>query len=128
MYSLSIKKILPKYNFITFALILCFKSNCYSQIKPFDFNLITGSKDISVGKVDGITQDKFGYMWFVDQGNNQLVKYDGYRMKVFKTHPSDTNSIKPSGFECIAADSLGNVWFPVNNGVDKINSSTGVIT
>jgi Fic family protein len=66
-------------------IFFCFLStDIPAQVKPFDFNLIAGNKDISVGKVDGITQDKYGYMWFVDQGNSQLVRYDGYRMKVFK--------------------------------------------
>src|ERR1051326_1079870 len=98
----------------------------YAQEKPLAFNLVTASKSVSVGKITSITQDKWGFMWFVDQGNSQLIKYDGYRMKVFKTNSSDSNSISTSGFECIAADSLGNIWFPTNGGVDKLNSNTGV--
>jgi len=109
------------------TLLLCSKEIC-AQEKPLAFNLVTGSKDVSVGKVTGITQDKWGYMWFVDQGNHRLIRYDGYRMRVFKHNPSDTNSINPGHFECIAANSSGNVWLPVDGGVDKINSATGVVT
>jgi ligand-binding sensor domain-containing protein len=110
-------------------LFLCLLSKEISaQEKPFAFNLLTGSKDVTLGKINGITQDKWGYMWFVDNGNSQLVRYDGYRMKVFKNNPADTNSINRSDFECIAADSVGNVWFLVYAGMDKINSATGIVT
>ncbi|WP_202552444.1 sensor histidine kinase [Ginsengibacter hankyongi] len=99
-----------------------------AQEKPFAFNLVTGSKDLTLGKITGITQDKWGYMWFVDQGNNQVERYDGYRMKIFKNNPFDTNSIHSFGLENIAADSSGNVWLPVSGEVDKINSATGIVT
>ena len=67
-------------------------------------------------------------MWFLDQGNDQLVRYDGYRMKVFKHNPADSNSINVNGFESFAADSSGNIWLPVLTGIDKINSATGNVT
>lgn len=108
--------------------LFLFSKEIIAQEKPFAFNVITGSKNVSFGKINGITQDKWGYMWFVDQSNSQLIKYDGYRMKAYKHNPADINSINPGGFECIAADSLGNVWLPVDGGVDKLNSNTGVAT
>src|ERR1019366_8997689 len=114
---------------LCFFIFLCLLSKeILAQLKPFAFNLLTGSKDVTLGKINSITQDKWGYMWFVDQGNSQLVRYDGYRMKVFKNNPADTNSINRSDFECIASDSVGNVWFQVSTGIDKINSATGIVT
>ena len=111
-----------------FIFLFFLSKEIFAQEKPLAFKLVTGSQNVSVGKINGITQDKWGYMWFVDNGNRYLIRYDGYRMEKYKHNPSDTNSINISGFECIAADSLGNVWFPVDGGVDKINSITGVAT
>ena len=110
-------------------LFLCLLSKDISaQEKPFVFNLVSGSKDVTLGKISCITQDTWGYMWFVDQGNNQVERYDGYRMKVFKNSPFDANSIRSYGFENIAADSSGNVWLPFPGYVDKINSASGIVT
>ena len=116
-----------QYRLCLFIFLLLSKE-IFAQEKPLAFKLITGNKDVSLGKINGITQDKWGYMWFADQGNFQLIRYDGYRMKVFKNNPADSNSINKSSFECIAADSVGNVWLPSDGGVDKINSRTGIVT
>ena len=99
----------------------------FSQEKPLAFIRVAGVQNVSVGKITGITQDKWGYMWFVDQPN-YLIRYDGYRMETYKHNPNDSNSINIGGFECIAADSIGNIWLPVDGGVDKINSITGNVT
>jgi signal transduction histidine kinase/ligand-binding sensor domain-containing protein len=112
---------------LLFAL-LCISKNIFAQEAPLQFTVLTGNKDVSLGKITCITQDTWGYMWFLDQGNSQLVRYDGYRMKVFRYNPADTNSIRPTVFESFAADSSGNIWLPVRDGIDKINSATGGIT
>ena len=119
----------PRICLIFFISLFLFSKEISAQQKPFAFKLITGSKDVSLGKIAGITQDKWGYMWFVDQTYNQLIRYDGYRMKIFKTNPADTNTINStSGIENIAADTSGNIWLPAGGGVDKLNSSTGIVT
>jgi hypothetical protein len=37
------------------------------QKAQLDFNLVTGASGITLGKIYGITQDKWGYIWFGDQ-------------------------------------------------------------
>ena len=118
----------PGYCSYFFFILFLFSKECLAQKAPLDFNLVGGSNDISIGKILGITQDKLGYMWFCDQTNSCLIRYDGYRMKVYSNDPKDSNSIAASGFECFAADSLGNIWLPVNDGVDKLNPITGIST
>src|SRR3954468_5246339 len=103
-------------------LIVLFSKAVLSQSLPFAFNVVAGSKDVSLVKINGITQDSWGYMWFVDNGNRRLVRYDGYSMKVFEHDPADTNSLNVGAGECIAADSSGNVWSPVQGGVDEVTS------
>lgn len=109
-------------------LLLLFSKNILAQEAPWSFTLVTGTNDVFLSKITGITQDTWGYMWFLDQNNSQLVRYDGYRMKVIKHNPGDSNSIGLSYFESFATDSAGNIWLPVRGGIDKINSATGNVT
>jgi len=109
--------------FIT--IIFLFSKPTYAQKAQLDFNLVSGSNGISVGKITGITQDKFGYMWFVDQTNNCLIRFDGVRMRTYRNNPSDTNSLDGRGFECIAADSTNGIWVNAAGGVDKFDPYTG---
>jgi ligand-binding sensor domain-containing protein len=118
----------PRICLYFFIPLFLLSKESFAQKTPLDFNLVSGSNGISIGKITGITQDKWGYMWFVDQTNYQLIRYDGYGMKTYRNDPAHTNSINTSGFECIAADTLGNIWLPTNNGVDKLNSLTGIST
>src|SRR4051794_29681154 len=119
-----ISKLHPYFTLLLFSIA----NSIFSQQSQFAFTLVRGSKDVTLGKINGITQDTWGYMWFVDAGNSRLIRYDGYSMKIFEHNPSDTNTINVGVFECIAADSSGNVWFPVQGGVDKVTSATGMVT
>jgi ligand-binding sensor domain-containing protein len=102
--------------------------NGAAQKVQFDFNHITGANGISVGKVTSITQDKFGYMWFVDQTNQCITRFDGYRMKAYHNIPGDSNSLTIAGLEAIATDSTGNLWIGNTNGIDKFDPITNKFT
>ena len=104
---------------IILILLLMFARDGISQVVLPEFNLVRGTKTFTLGKVNSIAQDKYGYMWFADQGNNSLVRYDGYHMKVFQNDPADSNSVAAKNFECIAADRSGNIWVGVPEGIDK---------
>jgi ligand-binding sensor domain-containing protein len=105
---------------ITVLLVLCL-TQARSQEGLVNFDRVVGTKEVSVGKIAGITQDKFGYMWFTDQSNRCVIRYDGYRMKTYRNIIGDSNSITSPIFEAIAADTNGNVWIGNVNGVDKLN-------
>ena len=36
----------------------------FAQTRQIKFNLVEGMGEVSLGKVNAITQDKDGYMWF----------------------------------------------------------------
>ncbi len=110
-----------------FIALFLFTKESPAQTAQLDFNLVTGANGVSPGKITSITLDKWGYRWFCDQSNRCLVRFDGYRMKTYRNDPKDSNTIA-SSFECLAADSSGNIWLPVNDGVDKLNSLTGIST
>ncbi|SRR5579871_1464865 len=95
-----------------------------AQIVRPDFNLVRGTSNYTFNHVISIAQDKYGYMWFNDQNNTALVRYDGYHIKVYHHDPADTNSLSQDLFECVAADKSGNIWIGVDNGVDRFDFAT----
>ena len=110
-------------------IILVFISVCTAAQKTqLNFHLVNGINGVFIGKITGITQDKAGYMWFMDQINNRLIRYDGYRMKIFRNDPSDTTSLGVGNFECVAADSSGGILVSVKNGIDRYDPLTGKFT
>ena len=106
-----------------FAIALLFSKKNIAQVVQPDFNIVRGTNAYTLGKVVSMAQDRYGYMWFADQ-NCCLVRYDGYRTKVYRNDPADTNSIASNGFECIAADPSGNIWIGVPQGLDKFDPAT----
>src|SRR6266487_2679507 len=107
-----------------FLMLLLITPGANAQQQPLNFDLVTGTNGISLGKINGITQDKWGYMWFVDQTNRCLIRFDGSRMKIYRNDPLDTNSIDGGNYECIAADSTGAIWVDAVRGVDKFDPYT----
>ena len=103
--------------------------NGAAQTREVKFNLVTGSNGIALGKLSGITQDKYGFMWFADQANQAIVRFDGHHMKRYQYDAKNPDG--PGGFnpECLAADSLGNIWIGYyGTGLDKFDHVTGKFT
>src|SRR6266508_3957386 len=115
----------PGYCLYLFIIVFSFSKESSAQKAQLDFDLVAGNNGISLGKINGITQDKWGYMWFVDQTNRCLIRFDGYRMKTYRNDPLDTTSIDGGNYECIAADSSGCIWVDAARGVDKFDPYTG---
>src|ERR1044071_7755325 len=89
----SIKKILSKSRHnIIIVMLFFFAKLSISQVVLPSFNLVKGTSSYTLGKVVSMAQDKYGYMWFADQTNQCLVRYDGYHMKIFHNDPADSNS------------------------------------
>jgi ligand-binding sensor domain-containing protein len=105
-------------------ILLFFSGKISSQVALPDFNIVRGTKSFALGKVGSMAQDKYGYMWFADQTNSSLVRYDGYHVQPYRHDPKDSNSLGTSHFECIAADASGNIWIEVTQGVDKFDFAT----
>ncbi len=111
--------------FFSFCLLIMRTVQVSAQHTPLDFNLIKEYNGITIGKINSITQDRFGYMWFADNNNNQLIRFDGYKMKSYKYDPNNGNSLdKGGGSECVAADSTGCIWTNTDAGIDKFDPST----
>jgi len=89
------------------AVVLCLSNNIIAQTRQLKFNLITGSNGISLGKINAITQDRQGFMWFSDQRNGAIVRYDGNHMTQYLNDPDDPNTLGGHYPECLLVDSSG---------------------
>ena len=115
-----------------FALLIAFTCNLgLGQTREPKFNLISGADGITIGRINCITRDREGVMWFTDQTNKCIIRYDGTHMKRYLNDPKDTNSLGANGYpECIASDSSGIIWigFWAGGGLDRFDPATGNFT
>ena len=106
-------------------IILFLSKICSAQQGQYQFNLVTAPDSIELQKVTGITQDSKGYMWFVDQRKQCLIRYDGYNMKRYVYNPGDSNSLGGNGLHRVYADKEGKIWLGIGNGLDQFDTKTG---
>jgi len=110
-------------------LFLFIVSETTAQTREVRFNLVSGTNGIKLGKVTGITQDKYGFMWFADQTNQAIVRFDGHHMKMYQYDSKNPNSLGGVKPECLTTDSLGNIWIGFRGtGLDKFDPVTGTFT
>lgn len=109
--------------FLLFLLLL--SGNSHAQTTNIRFNPVTEKDGVSLGKINGITQDANGYMWFADQTQKCITRYDGYSMVSFRNNPLNNNSLGGTYPECIFADASGTVWIGFfGTGVDQFDPET----
>jgi signal transduction histidine kinase/ligand-binding sensor domain-containing protein len=100
-----------------------------AQTREVRFNLVSGTNGIKLGKIAGIAQDKYGFMWFADQTNQAIVRFDGHHMKMYQYNSKNPNALGGFSPECLATDSLGNIWIGFyGTGLDKFDPVAGTFT
>ena len=110
--------------YILTACVFSFQ-NAMSQTQQIKFNLVESVGEVSLGKINGITQDPDGYMWFADMTKSCITRYDGYRMVSFRHDPLNTNSLGGTYPETIVSDFAGNIWVGFYGmGLDMYNPKT----
>jgi len=93
-FHIDIKHLIVFYFFLSSAL--------YSQ--SYFIQQYTGEDGLPDPKVNSVTQDFYGRMWFAAEKG--VIVYDGYDWKIF----DHTNSILSGIFIKIKTDSNGNIW------------------
>lgn len=72
--------------------------------------------------VHRIFQDSEGYIWFgTPEG---LCRYDGNRIKIFRSDIYSPNLFASNEISCIAEDSNNNLWIGTNEGLSILNRNT----
>ena len=113
----------------SFIFLLLLSTQSLAQTQQLKFNLISGSSNISLGKINGMTRDANGVMWFSDQTNNCITRYDGNQMTRYKNDPKNPNSLGGTYPECVFADSAGIIWIGFYGmGVDRFDPLTNQFT
>jgi len=78
------------------------------------FTHLTNLDGLSQSIVQTIIKDRYGFMWFGTQDG--LNRYDGYKFKVYRHVPKDTNSLRRSDIKVLYEDRQGNLWIGTTNG------------
>jgi signal transduction histidine kinase/CheY-like chemotaxis protein/ligand-binding sensor domain-containing protein len=92
--------------FQIFLVIVCI--NASAQIKNLRFEHISTNRGLSHSNVQGLVQDKQGFMWFATRDG--LNKYDGYKFTVYKNVSNDSTSISNDNLSEVIEDIDGNLW------------------
>ena len=100
-------------------LIVVHSMHAQIQVK---FDLFTGTNGVTLGKINNIVHDKYGFLWFSDQDHRCIIRFDGSNMIRYQNNPKNPNSLGGSYPECLATDSSGNIWIGFwGTGLDKFD-------
>jgi ligand-binding sensor domain-containing protein len=112
-----------------YILLLCIPAWSVAQMQHTKFTLITGATGVTLGKINAITQDKNGIIWFSDQTNRGITKYDGTRMTRYQNDSRNLNSLGGIYPECLFADSSGTIWVGFYGyGLDRFDPEKNIFT
>ena len=117
-------------NYIPAALILLLLLHAgdgYAQTQEVDIIPIPGASGLTLGKINDIVQDKYGFMWFLDQTNQYVVRYDGSTMKRYtydESNPDSPYSLGGFSLECLYADENGIIWIGGGGRIDRLDPLT----
>jgi len=112
---------------IAIILLLVILSHGIAQNNDLKFNLVEGPNGKPLRKINAITQDPLGYMWFAAQDEHCLYRYDGSRMISFRHDDANPNSLGGTDLETVYADDSGMIWVGFGDtGLDQFNPATGI--
>ncbi|WP_336517138.1 two-component regulator propeller domain-containing protein [Pollutibacter soli] len=112
---------------VTTFFILMFSEFVAAQQADFQFYPVTGPNGKPLGKIMTIAQDPQGYMWFADQGEIAIHRFDGSRIISFKYENGNPNSLTLLNIETLFVDNTGVVWIG-GSGLDRLDPATGKFT
>ena len=89
---------------------------CFSQPFPdLQFEHLTIKDGLSSDAVNGITEDKTGFLWVGT--SNGLNRYNGYGFKKYFHDDEDSNSLIHNSIQSIYCDSRNRLWICTVDGV-----------
>lgn len=100
------KKLSP--TFLLFLFSVCMYAQDRITASGIPGEWLTSKEGLSQGMINGILQDKEGYMWFATKDG--LNKYDGYKITVYRHNPDDNYSLPDNYVTAIFEDDNKNIW------------------
>jgi len=108
-------------------LFLCGMSSFFAGDEALFFEHLSSTEGLSQSYVDCILQDHHGFLWFGT--GDGLNRYDGYRFKVFRLKPFDSNSLNDNQIQSLFEDRHGIIWVGTQvGGLNSYNPVTGTFT
>lgn len=107
--------------FLLFIFLFNFSENHTQVIQVEKFSIPEG---LSSSTVKNIYQDSYGLLWIVTDDGLNL--YDGYKIKVFKNIPGNSESILSNNIWEISEDKDRNLWIATEAGVSKYIRSKNI--
>ncbi|MCX5742705.1 MAG: SpoIIE family protein phosphatase [Proteobacteria bacterium] len=83
-------------------------------VPTFGCTRLTIAEGLPSPNVGAILQDKRGFMWFGTEDG--LARYDGIKMRVFRSSEQDPASISASYITALALDASGKLWVGTSEG------------
>ncbi len=93
-----------------------------ANLEHLQFEEFAGNEDLPSPWINHILQDKRGFVWI--STNNNLVRYDSQRFRVFVPNPERKGSIPTSKPMSILSDSGDNVWITSPDALCLFDEST----
>lgn len=90
--------------------------------RTLNFEYLGARDNLDQETVTQIVQDRSGYMWF--GGQQGLGRFDGYRVKVFKTEPKDRNSLLEDAVQALLVDNAGKLWIGTRSGLQRHDAAS----
>ncbi|MCU0291518.1 MAG: SpoIIE family protein phosphatase [Thermoanaerobaculaceae bacterium] len=91
------------------------------------FERLSLADGLSQSIVEGILQDRKGFMWFVTEDG--LNRHDGYRFTVLRNQADNSNSLSHNELKTIYEDREGILWIGTfEGGLNRFDPSTGQFT
>ncbi len=109
-----------------YLVLLLFLFQC-AHSQDFAFTRVQGVNGKPIGKINGITQDHYGYMWFVGNSERCLYRYDGSTITAFRHEENNVNSLNVNNRETVYADDQGLIWVG-GDALDYLDPATGIFT
>jgi PAS domain S-box-containing protein len=91
----------------------------YALKQEIKFDHISIEDGLSQSSVNCILKDRRGLMWFGTQDG--LNRYDGYKFKIYRHQPDNSNSISDSHINCFYEDRKGVLWVGTREGLDHFD-------
>src|ERR1700758_3738086 len=80
----------------------------HAQTAHLSFDHLGVNQGLPDNNINAMKQDNQGYMWFATY--NGMVRYDGYRLKVYKPGMGDKSNVPNSLFVSIVEDKNHDLW------------------
>lgn len=116
----ALRRILPRLLIVVLAFGLCGPAGAAAP-RSLRFQHLGLDEGLPQESVLTILQDRTGFMWLGTQAG--LVRFDGYRARVFRNDPTDAASLVDNYVQTSHEDENGRLWFGTRGGLVRFDEA-----